>query len=99
VDDETVLGWFVAVAWLGLLVYLPIRAIRDAGSIAAWIRECWQDPLGSLCSVLMALGMGDFLLWLVTDGAVPVKFALLGAAGFAGHFVQHASRKSKGPPR
>lgn len=78
---ESVLGYLMATAWLGLLVYIPVLGVRRAGSFGAWLRECGRDPVGSSASVLIGAGCCGFLLWLLTGGMVPVKLALLAPAG------------------
>ncbi len=94
-DSEIILGGLMALAWLGVFVYLPILSIREAGSVRAWLRECVREPIASLASVLIALGCCAFLLWMLTGGAVPVKLALMAPAGFLVAIVHHRSRRPK----
>ena len=82
-DGDVILGYLAALALLGLFVCLPISDIRRAGSLSAWLRECGRDVIASAASVLIWAGSCMFLLWMLTDGAVPVKMALLAPAGFA----------------
>ena len=94
-DGEVLLGYLMALAWLGLFVYIPISDIRRAGSVSAWLRECGRDPIGSAASVLIGAGCCAFLLWMLTGGAVPVKLALLAPAGVVVMAVHRRFKRSK----
>ena len=94
-DSETILGGLMAVAWLAVFVYIPISDIRRAGSMRAWLLDCAHQPIASLGSTLIALGCCAFLLWMLTGGAVPVKFALMAPAGFLVAILHHWSRRPK----
>jgi len=80
-DGEVILGYLMALAWLGWFVYIPISDIRRAGSVRAWLRQCWRDPIASAAGLVVGAGSCAFLLWMLTDGAVSVKLALLAPAG------------------
>ena len=95
-DDEVILGYLMALAWLGLFVYIPISDIRRAGSVGAWLSECGRDPIGSMGGVLIAVGCCAFLMWLLTDGVVSVRLVLLAPAGFV-VLVLHHSFRGSGP--
>jgi len=92
-DGEELLGYCVALAWLGQFVYLPVSDIRRAGSIAAWAREHMRTPLESVGSILVWAGCTAFLLWLLTGGAVSIKLALLAPAGIVLLLALHRHRR------
>jgi hypothetical protein len=93
-DGEELLGYLLALAWLGMFVYLAASDIRRAGSFAAWARELMRNPLESFGSILIWAGCTAFLLWLLTGGAVSVKLALMAPVGIVMLLAFHRFRRS-----
>lgn len=81
-DGEDVLGYLMALAWGGALIYMVVLEVREAGSLWAWISKLWTKPITSLASILMWLGMMGFILYLITAGRVPPYLILAAPLGF-----------------
>ena len=63
-DPEVFLGWVLAIAWLGVFVYLPISSLRDGG-LHGWLAEIRRRPALSFAAVALWIGCMAFLIWVV----------------------------------
>lgn len=70
------LGAVSGVAWLGLVVSLPVIRIRQAGSLRAWAQRLRAAPFATVAKIHFVLGAGALCVWLLSEGRVPWRWGV-----------------------